>query len=192
MSRFITVTPPSVEPITLVEAKRYLRLSPSFTADDADVEMAITAARERFEKETGTCVAECGRVMVIDRFPALNKEIIIDDVPIAAITKIVFNDPDGVALSILLTDLYIDTISSPARVKPRGLWPPVGKGYNAVEVHYKAGYSPAALPRMIRIALLRMTAHNFENRNEVTETTLQALPGGVAQVIALFRKMPLR
>jgi hypothetical protein len=46
----ITVTPPTVEPITLDEAKAQLRLTSGFTADDPYITSLIPVARDRSEK----------------------------------------------------------------------------------------------------------------------------------------------
>ncbi|VAX28193.1 hypothetical protein MNBD_NITROSPINAE05-808, partial [hydrothermal vent metagenome] len=65
-------TPPASEPVTLGEAKSYLRISDA--DDDAFITALITAIRERFESFALRSVITQTWTLWLDGFPAANKK----------------------------------------------------------------------------------------------------------------------
>lgn len=65
------VTQPEIEPITLAETKRYLRMFDDVTAEDDDISVLITAAREWVEDYTGRALVDQTWRLTIDNNPLL-------------------------------------------------------------------------------------------------------------------------
>ena len=69
MSALVIETPPAVEPVSLAEAKLYLRLEDDFTNDDDLVSSLITAGREAVEAFTARSLIVKGYRQSLDSFP---------------------------------------------------------------------------------------------------------------------------
>src|SRR6516164_5390111 len=67
MAGLILETPPLVEPISLAQAKSFLRVD--FSTDDALISALITAARELVEIHTSRTMVNTGYIQTLDSFP---------------------------------------------------------------------------------------------------------------------------
>ena len=84
-------TAPSSEPITLAEAKLYLRVDT--TADDALITALITAARETVERYTSRALVTQTITQVLDCFPGFGFRLAVH--PVQSITSITYKDSNG-------------------------------------------------------------------------------------------------
>lgn len=202
------ITAPSVEPISLEQAKAHLRVD---TTDQDDlIESLISAARERIEDETGRALITQTLEIALDYFveppdlryvtyPYLTpaKAILLPRPPLQSLKRITYIDGDGnevllhdeVGSPTVISDLVVDTYSEPGRLVPAsgGNWPSVQDRANAVVIRYTAGYASADdVPKPIVQAILLLLGHLHENPSAVSEQKYE-LPMGVEWLIAKHR-----
>lgn len=158
------ITPPSVEPVTLVEARNQLRLdatgSPLSHPDDAMVTDLITAVRRMLDGDTG----RLGRSLItqtweltLDEFPV--EQIRLPFPPLQSVISLKYDDTLGTEQTLTENvDYVVDTISYDGWVLPVSgtSWPATFDGINTVRIRYKAGYGDAAtdVPKTIKQAML--------------------------------------
>jgi uncharacterized phiE125 gp8 family phage protein len=161
MRRFM-LTPPGVEPLTLAEAKHWLRVD--HTDDDGLIASLIRAAREIVEARTGRAVmAQMWRI-VVDSWPA-DGRLPLPLTPVASISAVRLIDPAGVA-SVVASSAY--------KLEP-GEEPPVfcipsvpapGRQRSGIEVDVVAGYgtAPEDCPAPLRQAIRLLLRQAYETR----------------------------
>jgi len=162
MLRYKVTTAPTVEPVTVAEAKTHCRLIGN--ADDAKLGELITAAREYAEAVTGQAFAVQTITAACDSFPSGAIELPIG--PIVSLTSIKYTDATGVEREIT-SDVIVDDFSHKPRLilKPGKSWPSASlTSVNGVKVVYVAGAAPS---KKIKAAMLLLVGHWFENREEV-------------------------
>ena len=154
------ITKPTVEPVSLEQAKAHLRVD---TTDQDDlIEALITAARQRIEDETGRALITQTLEIAMDYFvepPDLRfvtlpyitpaKAIALPRPPLQSLKRISYYDGDGnevmlhdeVGSPTVISDLVVDTYSQPGRLVPAsgGSWPATQDRANAVVIRYVAG-----------------------------------------------------
>lgn len=176
MPGLVLITPPTIEPITLVEARLHLKLdatgSPATHADDALVNTLITSARLHVDGRDGrlsrSLITQTWE-LVLDKFPL--KDIRIPLPPLQSIVSIKYDDLDGNEQTVSSANYVVDTVSTFGWVVPvTGFaWPATMDTINAVRIRFTAGYGDAAadVPAPIRQAMLLLIGHLYENREEV-------------------------
>lgn len=184
------ITPPTAEPVSLVEAKRHLRVEHS--DDDDYIAMLVTAARQTIDGRDGWL----GRALmpqtweyVFDAFPA--GEIRLPFTPIQSIAGIFYDDTDGLEQTVDPAGYYLDNASYIPWVMSSAGWPTSTlSAVNAVRVRFVAGYeNAAAVPAPIRHAILLMVGHWYMNREAVTVSTAdpKVLPMAVDALLTPYR-----
>lgn len=145
------ITPPTVEPVSLAEAK----LSARVTHADEDAwfsEIAIPSAREEVEHQLGRALIHQTWELTLDAFPA--EFIRLDYPPLASVTVLQYVDPDGNLQTWPTPKYYVDTSIEPGQVLPAygQEWPETRDQANAMILRYVAGYGAdaAAVPAAIR------------------------------------------
>ena len=155
MKYSVTVT--GTEPITLADAKAFLKTLPGDTSEDAAViTPLITAAREYCEKVTGRALV----AQTVIAYPEVFQKVMrLPRPPITSVTSVEYTDTDGTeaALEDYTADdenIAFDSIPSfvPAALNP-------------IAITYAAGY--AAIPKTIRQAMLLLMGHWYNNREAV-------------------------
>ena len=157
------ISQPENEPVSLIEAKLFCRVSNA--EEDSLIAGLISAARVQAENATGRCLAQRQFVLVLDRFNhswhrheawiaddlffnrngQLNHEIKLPYSPLKSVDSIRYIATDGTA--VLLnpdTDFIVDRISEPGRIfPPHGQrWPAALHVANSIEITFTAGYDP--------------------------------------------------
>lgn len=168
-------TGPSVEPVTLAEAKAHLRVDAS--DDDAYIVTLITAAREWVEEYLDRTLVHTQWVMRFDRFPVDSTA----DIELPRPPMVASGPNTAVSLSYTLEDgstatygtnlFRVDRASTPGAVKTNygQTWPPHRQDDNSVSVTWWAGYGPSgtSVPAAIRHAMLMLVGHWYEARSSV-------------------------
>lgn len=174
------ITAPTVEPISLSEAKAHLRVD--HADDDALITSLIKAVRQHIDGRDGWL----GRALVtqtwelvLDRFPCHEIEIPIP--PLQSVTSITYDDQAGVETVLSAANYTVDIASEPGRIAPNDTnpWPATYSAINAisaVRIRFVAGYAPTAdsppdllanVPEPIKVAMKLMLGTLYENRETV-------------------------
>ena len=180
----ILLTPPSVEPWTVAEAKAFLRVEHS--DDDTIIAALIAAARGHVEALTRRALLTQSWRLVLDAWPA-NGRIDLRMGPLrSVIAARVFdtaNNAGTIDVETFVVDIAADVIASPCWALPAP-----GRLTAGIELDVQLGYGNAAdVPDALRHAVRMLVAHWYENRSLVAAGTVAALPAGVDALIAPYR-----
>ena len=183
---------PAEEPVSLVEAKAFLRLDAG--AEDALVTTLIAAARLHVEGTTGRALVRQSWRAVLDAWPA-ERVVRLPVAPLLELTEIrVFDEQDDEHV-IGLGQFQAETGVAPARVLLPGTVAgmPVLRERLGIEIDYVAGFGDAAdVPRDLRQALLALVAHWFEHRDlGVVAGSGAVMPAGFDRLVAGYRQVRL-
>lgn len=171
------VTAPTVYPVTLQVAKNHLRVDNDIIEDDALIMGLIAAATEYAETFTRRALISQTWDYKRDAFP--NGDGFYLPLPaLQSVTSITYTDSDGTSQTFSSSKYIVDTDSKPGRIALayQQSWPVTRNIINAVTTRFVAGYGddPADVPESIRLAMLLMIGHWYENRESVA-----ALPSGM-------------
>lgn len=160
-------TPPDDEPVTLAEAKSYLRVT--FNDDDTFIEdILIPAARKSVEKYLNRSLVEQTWKAFLDCFP--KNEIRLSKGKVTAITHIKYY-LNGV-LETLNSSNYIKGAGNGiCEIAPseNETWPSTDLRKGAIEIEFVAGYGePADVPEDIKLGILLTASHFYNNRSLIT------------------------
>ena len=163
---------PVAEPVTLPQARNFLRISAMFNDDDDFILGLIQAAREYAEASTGRAIAQRAFRMVLDAHPYYtdtvssgqaypssyyslplyattmwnySQMIKLPFAPVISVEQMRSIQPDGTVKTMHQdTDFILDRMSEPARIfpLPGSYWPPDLYVANALEIDFTAGYDP--------------------------------------------------
>jgi uncharacterized phiE125 gp8 family phage protein len=187
----ILLTPPALEPMTLAEAKAYLRVA---TDDDDDVIGAlIAAARGLVEAQTRRALITQSWRLVRDQWPR-DGRIAVLPAPLSALSAARVYREDGSTQSIDLGAFVIDNATVPAIVAFAPFtMPEPGRTSAGIEIDVSVGYGAAAdVPEPLRQAMRLLIAHWYENRGVIAlGDTIAVLPASVAALIAPYRVLGL-
>lgn len=168
------IVPPSVEPVSLAEAKHHCRTDDS--ADDAFITALIVAAREQAEHETGRALCTQTRELVLDAFP---EDFVLRGAPIISLVSLKFIDEAGVEQTLDPQDTQLDKDSEPGYLIPAygKAWPASRAEPNAVRVRYTCGYgAAAAVPQGIKHWILLAVGTMYAQRETIASGQIVALP----------------
>jgi len=186
------ITPPSVEPITLADAKAYLRVTHD---DDDDVIGAlIAAARSHVEAQARRALITQTWRLVRDAWPPDGRLKVVP-VPLRTVAAARVYEADGSTLALDTQAFVTDKAAAPAILSfmPWPL-PMPGRATAGIELDVEVGYgaSGAAVPEPLRLAIRLLTAHWYENRGLIAlGHEVAVLPQTVAALIAPYRVLSL-
>lgn len=196
-AKLTLVTPPATEPLSLDDAKNYLRVE--IAADDALIGDLIAAARLECEHGTGRSFLTTGWRLTLDYLPfgggsasplgfaaggafATNSlsgpwggapSLQLPRPPLIGLTGIAYVDQGGRRATLDPDDVVVSP-GTPGRIAPTygGLWPFSLPQIASVAIDYTAGYGdePAAVPRNLIQAMRILTAFYYEGRSSDAPT----------------------
>ncbi len=185
----LALTPPAAEPVTLAEAKLYLRLDQN--EEDALLSTLITAARLMVEAASGRMLVEQAWRIVLDRWPS-NGEIRLPLSPILSVTQARVYDVMGAPQAVAASALKLDRQADPPVIRIVGEVPEIGRSRSAIEIDILAGFGAAgAVPALLRQAVLLLAARWFEQRGDVVGRDAATLPAEIMALVAPFRRARL-
>jgi uncharacterized phiE125 gp8 family phage protein len=179
----------ALEPVSLAEAKNFLRVE--HDADDDLIALLIAGARGRVETQTRRALITQSWRLVRDRWPAGPLDVL--PVPLQALTAARVHRADGSTQAIDLAAFTLDTASAPARLAFAGV-PAPGRAVGGIELDIVAGYGDAAedVPEPLRQAIRQFVVHWYENRGLVTIAQgFTVPPAGAHALIAPYRVLSL-
>lgn len=182
-----TLTQPTVEPVSLADAKQHCRIDTE--ADDAYVMSLIAAARE-------WCAAYCDETfvhtryaMTLDSFPS---EIEIPRPPMASsgtVTAVTITYTlENQTTAVLAANQYrVDRDSTPGVIRTlyNGSWPSHLLDYNSVTVTWWGGKSAdgSGVEQRIRNAILWLVGYWYERRMAADGISMNEIPFGVKSLL---------
>jgi hypothetical protein len=212
-------TPPTVEPISLKEAKDHLAIT--FDDHDAMVQGQIRAARRNLEWKYDRAFLTQTLVLTLDRFDqskwisesfygvspstwamglGVTWSMIELRPPVQSITSITYLDPSGATQTLASANYTLDPGSegSEARVYPalNKIWPVVALAPAAIRIEFVAGFaSPGLVPDDWKAALLLYLGHLYANREQVVadaRVVAVSLPMGVDALMGGYGQVLMR
>lgn len=161
---------PSVEPVTVSEAKSHLRVD--ISTDDTLITGMIVTAREWVEDYIDRALVTQQFVMRLDFFPP---EIELPRPPMAttgtatAVTITYTTGESGATATLASTQYRVDRDSTPGVIRNNynGSWPSHLLDENSVTVTWWAGYGAAAsVPQRVKSAILMCVNELYEKRGD--------------------------
>jgi uncharacterized phiE125 gp8 family phage protein len=183
----ILVTGPLVEPISLEEARLYLRLDD--TQEDVLLASLVKAARLMLESATRLkFVSQSWRLSVAS--PPRSRSLRIPLAPILSLDAVRAFDSGGIETLVDEAYYRLRRTSEPAEIVFHDGFPGASGG---VEIDLTAGFGPdaAQVPEPLRQAVRMLVAYWFENRGDEAAPRAQ-LPADVAMMIAPYRALRLK
>ena len=190
----ILLTPPAVEPVSLAEAKAFLRVA--HNDDDAVISALIAGARSHVEAQTRRALITQTWRLVRDAWPA-DGRIAVVPVPLVEIVAARVFDLDGAPQAIDLDAFVADTAAAPAIIAFAS-WslpaPAPGRKVGGIEIDVDVGYGDEAadVPAPLRQAVQLLVAHWYENRGLIAVgQSVALLPTTVAALLSPYRVLSL-
>lgn len=194
-------TQPAVEPVTVSEAKLFMRVDSS--ADDTLIGDLITCARQLAEEYTRRKFINTGITLTMDSLPHYSSGQWWDGVregsmsalygtdtiirlpfpPTVSVTSLTTYGLDNSASVFSSSNYRVDTTGARIYLNDNAQWPVNLRNYNAVEVVYIAGYGATAadVPASIRQAIKSTVAAMYEDR------TCMDMPAVAMQALQMYR-----
>ena len=184
------LTAPAVEPVTLDEAKAYLRVE--HNDDDEAIAALIAGARLHVEAQTRRALITQSWRLSYDAWPP-DGRIAVVPAPLQSLTAARVYDFDGNAQTIDSEAFALDLAGSVLLFVPWALMQP-GRMTAGIELDVTVGYGDALtdVPEALRQAIRALVAHWYENRGlSAIGQTSTVLPATVNALIAPYRVMSL-
>ena len=173
------ITAPSVEPVTLAEAKLQCKVDADLTADDALISALISAVREQAEHEIGGALITQTWERTLDAFPAAGGALELGMPPVQSLVSVKYLDAAGTEQTLVNTAYTLDAVAGPGWVLPAAGtdWPAAGDYANAVRVRFVAGYGlAAAVPAAVKAWMLLHIAEWYAQREAGSDKPRAVLP----------------
>jgi len=163
------VEPPATLPVTLEEARRFLRVDS--TEEDPVLEALIAAATTYCDGYSG--ILHRGLITQTWRLPAAAfpvlpaSQIRLPLIPVQEVTEIAYYDSAGVVIMDPASyALHTDATGSYVTVAAGGSWPAATARDDAVQILYVVGYGdlPTDVPAAVRQAILLMVSAWYDDR----------------------------
>lgn len=175
MGTLTTITGPTVEPLTLAEAKHALRVS--HDDDNALIMAYIKAARQWVESYTGLKLMTQTIELSFDNFT--QRSFPIGVWPLQSIDSVKYDDtasPTAEQTLVADTDYYADITSVGGRVITITGWPSTATNDNSVRVRVTAGYaSAAAVPELIKAGIKAYIAYLYDSESNLDQAAMSIL-----------------
>jgi len=184
------VTEPAVEPVTVELMKDHLRVDDTY--DDTLVALYTAMAREYAE-------GYCWRSFIsqtwdykLDCFPSSDSaKILIPRCPLQSVTSITYVDTDGDTQTWSSSEYTVGTNTEPGFVVPAydESYPSTRTQPEAVTIRFVGGYgdSPEDVPNKVKLAIMHLTAHYYENRQSNTVKAMADVPFSVKAILDMIK-----
>lgn len=153
--KFKVITPVTVEPVSLEEARLQCKVDSDDTSHDATLTSLITAARGFAEHYTGRALAAVTLEAALDEFPC-DDWIDLPMPPVSSVDSIKYTDTAGAEQTMTAGDYALSAYGTSRRVNLAygATWPSTRDEANAVRIQFVTGYASADLPKAVKAAML--------------------------------------
>jgi uncharacterized phiE125 gp8 family phage protein len=185
----ILIVPPAAEPVTLAEAKLYLRTA---SPDEDDLILALIRAARHLVEAAGNrlLVSQTWRLLC-DAWPP-GGMLRLPLGPVMAVAAARVRATQGPAMVVDEGALRLEPGSDPPLLRLAGPLPAPQWPHAGIEIDLVAGYgAPADVPEPLRQAVLMLVARWFENRGDAASHGDARLPADVLALLAPFRRARL-
>lgn len=178
MASFSVVTAPTVEPVTLAEAREHCRIDND--DENRTLTRLIQSAREQVENDTARALITQTLRMYLDEFPD-GDAIELPRPPLATITSLTYVDAAGATQTWAASNYVADAVREAGRVVLAygKSWPTARAQANSIQVNYTAGWTTTTIPAAAKQLVLLWVGHMYENREAVNASTINAVPMAV-------------
>ena len=172
-------TAPTLEPLTLAEVKRYVRVSQDISEHNEELTDLLKAARQDLEDRTNRQVMNASWTLKLDAFPYRSGVFYLPRAPLSSVTSITYLEAVAGASTAWSSSNYrVSTTVEPGEVRlAYGIsFPSVYPISNAVTIVYVAGYgaTQATVPPKIKQAIaMRMRA--WWDQDKQAETAYESM-----------------
>lgn len=172
------ITAPSSEPVTLAEAKLYLRVDS--TSEDSLITDLIVAARMSAEAFLKLSLITQSWKLVYNDY--LDDEVVLLMPPIVSVSSVVVVNRDATTQTISSANYYLNA------AKNKLLFDNYVSGFS-IEITYNTGYGAAAqVPSPIKYGILAHIAAMYDERGLIGQINL---PPQVSSLYFPFRELTL-
>jgi len=189
--KLVLKTAPASTPITLAEAKAFLRVDSDYDDDDTYITSLISVATQVVEQYTRRRLITQTYIIYYDEFPPY---IDLQIGEVASVVEIRYYDENN-DLQRLPTNQYdVDTRVRPGRIyqSNTGDFPNTYERPNAIEVEFIVGGSASDVPAPIVQAIYIIVGRYYENRQDVVMgTQVNELPLMVEYLLTPYRFLEL-
>lgn len=185
--RQILIAGPAIEPVSLAEAKSWLRVDSE--NEDALILALIASARMVLEAHTHQLFIEQSWLIRYDDWP--NRDVIeIPLTPFIAIDVFQIVDAAGAPSAISPSTYTLDAAPQGARIGFLEPPPSTDRRFAGVELTIRVGYgaNPIDVPAPLRQAVMMLTARWYENRGDATADA-HAMPPEIAALVSPYRRL---
>ena len=186
MAQYKLVTGPASEPITLAEAKLYLRVDDS--TEDALITAIITAARRKFENDTYHYLMPQTWELYLNQNEINAEQISINKSDITAISSVKYYDQSNTQQTLSTSDYQTAIQGRPYSIQLTTV-PQVYNRLEAMVIRFTLGYTnAAAVPEDIKTAIKTLIGTLYENRQTiVTGTQVNEVPDTYKFIMENYR-----
>ncbi len=186
------VTPPTIEPIGLEQARDQVRSDKDLADEAAELSNMIAAARASVENFTRRSLLTQTLDVFRDSFPGETGVIEIPRPPTQSVTSVKYLDEAGTEQTLSASLYVVDVESEPARIVPADgeTWPTTQVMVNAVTVRVVAGYGNgvADIPAPIIQAMLLAITDYYDHRGSIViGATSSTLPQTSETLLGHYR-----
>lgn len=163
-------TPPVSEPVSLAEAKSYLRITDS--DDDALINSLVTAIRQKAETWTRRPFITQTWTLWLDSIPE-GSMLSIPLAPLQSVNHVKSYDSSNTVSVFDSSKYLVDGASTPGRIglNDGQVWPNVLRKINALEIEFVSGFGDAAsVPETIKQGILQWVKLLFANKSKLYES----------------------
>lgn len=183
----LLLVPPAAEPLSLADAKAYLRVEHG--DDDAVIAALIAAARTHVEGATRRALITQSWRLTLDHWPVRGR-FTMTPVPLRRLLAVRVRRADGTADAIDVAAFTLDAAAAPAIVSfAPGSLPAPGRTPAGIEIDFEAGYgdAPTDVPEPLRQAVRLLVAHWYENRGLIDRGGAVPPAASIGALIAPYR-----
>ncbi len=185
----VLINGPALEPVTLAEAKAWLRVD--VNDEDDLISALITSARLIVESTARRMLLTQTWRLVMDAWPE-GGVVKIPFSPFQALNAVRVYDINNVAQLVAPASYVLTPSPYGARLVFIGMAPVPGRPFAGIEIDIVLGFGDAAgtVAAPLRRAILILVARWYENRGDGEgEAAFKALPGAVDALIAPYRRV---
>ena len=177
--------PPALEPVTLAEAKSYLRVDHS--DEDTLISSMITAARRFAEDYTRRALIAQQWSLSLDSAPSA-RSITLPRSPVMTLISITVTDENDAVTPFDLGQVVLSPRDGRVHLKEGATWPTSDRVADGITFTWQAGYGALAadVPAPIRQAILQLVAQMHQDRSVLPEGAVATHPS-VSLLLSPYR-----